>query len=126
MVANPGTAGSAGGVRFLNRPRGIAAEANAAGEPTAIAWRGRMVAVRAILDRWRVDDEWWREEIARRYFAVELAGGRRLTVYQDLVTGEWFLQPYQAARDDDGRQPGGGPSRPGGHRAAGPAPRPQG
>nr|WP_297805633.1 hypothetical protein [Tepidiforma sp.] len=71
-------------------------EADAAGEPRAIAWQGRFRRVAAIHDRWRIDDEWWREEVARIYFEVELEGGRRLTVFRDLVGGGWFLQPYRA------------------------------
>jgi hypothetical protein len=41
---------------------------------------------------WRVDDEWWRQEISRRYIEVILSGGRHVVLYQDLNTGEWFEQ----------------------------------
>ena len=60
-------------------------EANAHGEPDAVVVQGRFQRVRAIQDSWRIDDEWWREEIARRYFAVELENGRKLTVYHSPV-----------------------------------------
>jgi hypothetical protein len=50
--------------------------------------------VRAIRDSWRIDDEWWRSEISRRYWDVETEDARNLTVYQDLVTGEWYEQRY--------------------------------
>ena len=52
------------------------------GEPTAVIWRGAYSRVAAIHDTWRIDDEWWRDEIARRYYVVELEGGRRLTLYR--------------------------------------------
>jgi hypothetical protein len=61
-------------------------------------WRGRYLRVLATHDSWRIDDEWWRDEIARRYFSIELEQGRRLTVYQDLVTGAWYEQGYEGPR----------------------------
>jgi len=48
--------------------------------------------VETILESWRIDDEWWRQLISRRYFAVLLAGGGRVVLFEDLVTGEWFIQ----------------------------------
>lgn len=45
-----------------------------------------------ILDRWRIDDEWWRKEISRMYFQVVLEGGRILVLFHDLIEGGWFLQ----------------------------------
>lgn len=54
------------------------------------AWK-RVVAVR---DRWRVDDEWWRAPISRRYFELLLEDGGLLVVYHDAVAGEWFQQRY--------------------------------
>ncbi len=60
--------------------------------------RGRFIAVVEIADRWRIDDEWWRKEISRMYFRVALAGGRVLTVFQDLIEGSWFLQTTATPR----------------------------
>lgn len=48
--------------------------------------------VEAILESWRIDDEWWRHMIARAYLEVILEGGKRLVLFQDLITGQWFLQ----------------------------------
>lgn len=105
MVENSGTAGGAGGLRLLNQPKPAAVEASTRGEPAAVVVQGRFQPVRAVHDSWRIDDEWWREEIARRYFAVELENGRKLTVYHDLVGGGWFIQGY------DGPRPGKGPDK---------------
>jgi len=110
MVTDSGAPGGARGLRFLNRPRGLAVEADGAGEPHAIAWQGRFRRVTVIHDRWRIDDEWWREEISRVYFEVELEGGRRLTVFHDLVAGGWFLQPYRPPTTT-GEPPGGAARR---------------
>jgi hypothetical protein len=94
MVKDPGTAAGAGGFRPLNEPAPAAVEATARGIPKAVLWRGAYKHVTAIHDSWRIDDEWWREEIARRYFVAEVEGGRRITLFHDLVRDAWYVQPY--------------------------------
>lgn len=98
MVENPRTATGAGSLRRLNEPQPVAIEASENGLPRAMLWKGVYRKVHAIHDTWRIDDEWWREEIARRYFEVELESGRRLTVYHDLHTDAWYSQGYEDAR----------------------------
>jgi hypothetical protein len=61
-------------------------------------WRGVYRNIAAIRDSWRIDDEWWRDEISRRYFAVELEGGGNVTIYHDLTKDAWYVQPYEAPR----------------------------
>jgi hypothetical protein len=39
-----------------------------------------------------MDDEWWRQPIVRRYVEVVLEGGGRVVLFEDLITGEWFVQ----------------------------------
>jgi hypothetical protein len=95
MVEDPRTPAGAGRLRRLNEPRPVVVETTANNEPAAVLWQGRLQAVAAIHDRWRIDDEWWRSEISRRYYAVQLANGSRLVVYCDLVTGNWHVQPYR-------------------------------
>jgi len=108
MVSNSRTPAGAGGLRQLNGKQGFrplnqpvpaAVEADGAGNPAAVLWRGVFRRVAAIHDTWRIDDEWWRDEIARRYFLLELEGGRRLTLYRDLCRDLWFAQPYDRPRD---------------------------
>ena len=51
--------------------------------------------VEAMLETWRIDDEWWRERaVSRVYFSVLLEDGRTVTVYQDLISGRWARQAY--------------------------------
>ncbi len=51
--------------------------------------------IASIQDRWRIDDEWWREApLSRMYYQLQLEGGRVVTVYQDLMGGAWWLQRY--------------------------------
>ena len=101
MVKDSRTAAGAGGLRLLNQPKPTAVEATPSGEPKSVVVQGRFQQVRTVLNSWRIDDEWWREEIARRYFALELEGGRRLTVYHDLVRDLWYAQPYEAPRSGE-------------------------
>jgi hypothetical protein len=50
-------------------------------------------AVSAVQDRWRLDDEWWRERpISRLYYSLLLEDGSLLVVYRDLVVDEWHAQ----------------------------------
>ena len=104
MVENPRTAGSAGGLRLLNQPRPAAVEATALGDPESVVVQGRFQRVRTIRDTWRIDDEWWRDEISRRYFSIELENGRALTLYHDLVGGGWFVQTYEGPRPSGSRR----------------------
>jgi len=53
---------------------------------------GGGVSVLQVMDRWRIDDEWWRKEISRMYFRVVLANGAVITIFHDLVEDGWFLQ----------------------------------
>ncbi|HQX62197.1 MAG TPA: hypothetical protein PK593_01925 [Thermomicrobiales bacterium] len=81
-------------VRTLNQPKELEVEADERGLPRRVIRRRQRLRVASVLDVWRIDDEWWREEISRRYFLVVLEGGVSRTIYQDLVTGEWFEQSY--------------------------------
>jgi hypothetical protein len=43
--------------------------------------------------RWKIDEEWWRENpILRMYYQVTTGDGRRITVFRDLTTGKWYRQ----------------------------------
>jgi hypothetical protein len=54
-----------------------------------------MRCVTAVQDRWRIDDEWWRETpVSRMYYVLRLEGDRVATVYRDLVEATWWLQRY--------------------------------
>lgn len=94
MVADSGTAAGADRLRVLNAPRPAAVEAGPDGAPRSLVERGRRRRVAAVRDRWLVEEEWWREPIARAYWTVELADGGVRTLYTDIITGNWFAQPY--------------------------------
>ncbi len=45
-----------------------------------------------VLEIWRIDDEWWRIPICRRYVEVVLEGGRHVVLFEDVDTGTWYEQ----------------------------------
>jgi hypothetical protein len=72
-------------------------EAGADGKPIAIYLSSQCCAVEAVLETWRIDDEWWRERaVSRLYFSLLLEDGRTVTVYRDLVSGRWARQAYSS------------------------------
>lgn len=79
-------------LRVLNQPRPIQVQLGPRGVPVRIHWRGKNCSVEAIKEQWRIDDEWWRNPIARRYLQVVLTTGVLVTLFQDLVEEQWYLQ----------------------------------
>jgi hypothetical protein len=70
-------------------------EADAEGRPIAVWLSGRRCTVETVIETWRIDDEWWRQRpVSRVYYSLLLDGGRTVTVYRDLVRGEWAKQGY--------------------------------
>src|SRR5438477_12478251 len=100
MVKNSGTTVRADRLRPLNTPRPLRVVTDEHGRPVAVrGWgsgvgeRGRtLISIQDVLDRWRIDDEWWRKPISRMYFHVALEGGQLLTLFQDLISGRWYGQ----------------------------------
>jgi hypothetical protein len=64
------------------------------GRPTAVSRESvrQFTEVETILDRWRIDDEWWRGEVSRMYYQVVLRSGPTVTIFQDLLSVKWFFQ----------------------------------
>ena len=80
-------------LRAVNEPQPVTVDLDESGLMTVGRPDGRSVGkVEAILESWRIDDEWWRRTIARNYMEVMLEGGKRLVLFQDLLTGQWFAQ----------------------------------
>jgi hypothetical protein len=66
--------------------------ADAEGRPVRVEACGDWRNVTSIRESWRIDDEWWRMTISRVYYMVILDEERLATLYQDLVTGDWYFQ----------------------------------
>ena len=55
-----------------------------------VAWSGRREPVE-VCNRWRVEESWWRDPIARDY--AKVVGERWLAlIYQDRITGTWHIE----------------------------------
>jgi hypothetical protein len=94
MVQNSGKTLRSGAYKPVNMPQAMRVEEDSAGLPVAIRLPRRQV-VAGIEDRWRIDDEWWRNEpVTRLYFVVLFASGRRLIIFKDLNKGQWYRQEY--------------------------------
>ena len=77
--------------RLFQNPRQIIVKTNAQGEPVAIYRGGKGDKVVSVGRNWRVNENWWREEISREYFQIETTGGLVGEVYHDLLSGSWYL-----------------------------------
>ena len=73
------------------------------GRPLRFVWRSRLYAVRAILEHWVINREWWREPAAEpgqpelEFWRVEAAAGPGLAtaVYElrrETAAGTWALR----------------------------------
>src|SRR5439155_872043 len=80
-------------LRALNVPQQVKVELSECGDP-AFVKRGpeNVKRVETVGETWRVDDEWWRQPIVRRYVEVVLEGGGRVILFQDQLSGEWFAE----------------------------------
>ncbi len=95
MVKDPGTTLRAHRLRPLASPKRTRVETGERARPRAVQFEGAMRTVAAVQDHWRIDDEWWRETpVSRVYYQLQLDSGRMITVYRDLVGGEWWEQRY--------------------------------
>ena len=101
MVQDPRASLGARSLRPLNTAHAIWVRSDADGNPLAMR-RNRWPEPRAVVrvqDRWRIDDEWWRDApISRLYHMVLLEDGLLLTIYHDLTADAWFEQHDHGAK----------------------------
>lgn len=80
-------------LRALNSPQRVQVELDEQRMPRVVKrGTGNEKRVESFGENWRMDDEWWRQPIVRRYVEVVLEGGGRVVLFEDLITGEWFVQ----------------------------------
>jgi hypothetical protein len=92
VVPNSRTPSPPAQLRPLNTPRPLTVQTDAEGRPAAVGERRQRVT--AVLDEWRLEEEWWRRPLSRHYFQVLLEDGRCLTLFRDGQTGAWWQQTY--------------------------------
>lgn len=93
MVTYSRTSTCVNRLRPINSPKPLKVQEDGNGNPIAIIHNKKRILVEGIKDCWRIDDEWWREEISRLYFQIILRDGRLLTIFRDLTNNTWFVQP---------------------------------
>ena len=62
--------------------------------PAWVILKKKRQKIQEIANIWRVDDTWWQRPVARMYYAIELASGSRITIFQDLLSGDWYRQNW--------------------------------
>ena len=75
-------------VRAINVPKEVVVELDAMGMPRLVGG----VTIEAVIETWRIDDEWWRTRIARRYHEIVLDGGKHAVLFEDQMSAEWRIQ----------------------------------
>ena len=86
-------------LRALNLPSSVEVSLDTWGRPTWVREStggeeagGGGQRVEDVVDEWRIDDEWWRTPIHRRYVEVVREGGAHVVLFEAVMTGEWSLQ----------------------------------
>jgi Family of unknown function (DUF6504) len=98
-------ASRAGGKHFMSMVYGepVNVQPRDDGRPARFVWRGRLYTVRAILEHWVINREWWQDPEAEpgrpelEFWRVEAAPGQGMTaeVYElrrDAATDAWTLR----------------------------------
>ncbi len=94
MVKDTGKTLRTDTLKPVNLPEPVLVEEDSHGLPVAVRTKHRQTII-ANLDRWRIDDEWWRNEpVSRLYYAVLLTSGQKLVLSKNLVDNHWYRQIY--------------------------------
>ena len=62
--------------------------------PSSVKLKKKLQKVMGIDNLWRIDDGWWRKPVARLYYSLELESGSRITLFHDLLSGQWYRQNW--------------------------------
>jgi Family of unknown function (DUF6504) len=61
------------------------------GRPSVFIWRSHAHRITAVLKRWIVCADWWRQEISRYYYRVQCENLGTYEIYREFH-GRWFLE----------------------------------
>ena len=70
----------------------VQVETDPDGQPVRIRLDGETHGEVGVCNRWRVDDDWWRNLVARAYYKVVTRDGLLCTIYLDELRGTWHLE----------------------------------
>lgn len=84
------------GLHPTNQPSEVAVRVDDQHHPTHVQTRGGEWREVEVLERWLIQDKWWRqgEEVNRMYFEVVDSLGHTDHVFYDLIQKGWFRQRY--------------------------------
>lgn len=79
-------------LRSLNEAHPVEVRTDPQGFPVSLKRdQGSPRRVLTVRERWRIDDEWWRDPIRREYHTLVLEDGGLVQVYRDLRENRWHL-----------------------------------
>ena len=79
----------------LHSPRPLDVDTEANGVPAGLYLPHHRCAVESVLETWRIDDEWWREQpVSRVYWRLLLENGCAVDVDRDVARGRWYNPAY--------------------------------
>jgi hypothetical protein len=61
------------------------------GLPSRLALGGQTYYLLNIVDQWREEQGWWHRPLRRDYFRVTMPDESHRKIFQDLQTGDWYL-----------------------------------
>lgn len=70
----------------------VEVEADALWTPVSFIWERQRCVIDAVVDRWRVDEDWWRGRIWREYFTVTTEARRLVVLFHDLEADAWYVE----------------------------------
>ncbi len=76
---------------YANHPL-VQVETDTSGTPQRLRMDGVTSGEVGICNHWRVDDDWWREPVARDYFKLVTRDGLLCTIFLDEIRGTWHLE----------------------------------
>lgn len=77
---------------LLDPARRVGVRLNADGIPTHLESAAGWQPVTRVLNRWRIDCEWWRSPISREYWRLLVGDDLALECFCDRSTNDWFLE----------------------------------
>ncbi|PKB57397.1 MAG: hypothetical protein BZY73_03470 [SAR202 cluster bacterium Casp-Chloro-G3] len=80
-------------MRPLNPPEPVEVKVDRRQWPVAVVLKKKLVKIAQVHDLWELDTEWWRPNpLTRRYYRVTTESEQSMTIFRNLVSGEWYRQ----------------------------------
>ena len=77
---------------LLAPARSVRVRVDPDGVPTHLESAAGWQPVTRVLNRWRIDCDWWRSPVSREYWRLLIDDDIALECYCDRVNTEWFIE----------------------------------